>query len=155
MDPNVGGHLSLSLWLRQNLASTSASSATAGVLRNFLPIYDTLNSLNEKYADDEFGSKFRELNLKRSFANLGVTDYHVSPGEKVNNFRMKVLESEASADVPKDTVIREVAPGIELNGNVIRAASCVTSSGQAAAEEKRDETAASGEGDDGVATAAE
>ncbi len=74
--------------------------------------------------------------MKRSFANLGATDFHVQPGEKVNNFRMKVLEKEVSTEFAVDTVIREVAPGMELNGNVIRAASCVTSSGSPEEETK-------------------
>jgi molecular chaperone GrpE (heat shock protein) len=115
--------------IQQNIASTSQSSATAAVLRNFMPAYDTLNNLQQKYADDEFGSKYSELNLQQSFANLGVTNFNVAPGEVVNNFRMKVLEKEVSKDFAKDTVIREVAPGLELNGNVIRAASCVASLG--------------------------
>jgi molecular chaperone GrpE (heat shock protein) len=94
-----------------------------------MPAYDKLNSLNEKYDGDEFGSQYRELNLQSTFAKLGVTDYNVTPGEKVNNFRMKVLESEISKDFAKDTVIREVSSGLELDGNVIRAASCVASLG--------------------------
>jgi molecular chaperone GrpE (heat shock protein) len=85
--------------------------------------------LKEKYASDEFGSKYVELTLKKSFSNLGVTDFTVTPGEKVNNFRMKVLEKEVSKDYPKDTVLREVSAGLELDGNVIRAASCVASLG--------------------------
>lgn len=67
--------------------------------------------------------------MNRAFTSLGATDFHVQPGEKVNNFRMKVLEKEVSTEFAADTVIREVSPGMELNGNVIRAASCVTSLG--------------------------
>jgi molecular chaperone GrpE (heat shock protein) len=105
------------------------------VLRDFLPSYDALNELQAKYANDEFGSKYSGLTLKKTFSNLGVTDYNVSPGDAVNAFRMKVLEKEISKDFPKNTVIREVSPGLELDGNVIRAASCVASLG--ADEEKQ------------------
>jgi molecular chaperone GrpE (heat shock protein) len=113
------------------------------VLRDFLPAYDTLNELNTKYANDEFGSKYIELNLKKSFSNLGVTNYNLNPGDAINNFRMKVLEKEVSKDFPKDTIIREVSPGLELDGNVIRAASCVASLG--AGEEEQEEGSEGGE----------
>jgi molecular chaperone GrpE (heat shock protein) len=113
----------------QNIASSSQASAIAGVLRDFLPAYDTLNDLKEKYANDEFGSKYSELHLKQTFQDLGVTDYTVEAGDVVNNFRMKVLEKEVNKDFAKDTVIRQVSSGLELDGNVIRAASCVASLG--------------------------
>jgi hypothetical protein len=112
----------------QNIASTTQASATAAVLKNFLPMYDKFNNLKDANMEDEFGVKYSELNLLQTFSNMGVTDFGVEVGEKVNNFRMKVLESEAS-EQPKDTVLRQVAPGLELGGNVIRAALCVSSSG--------------------------
>ena len=99
-------------------------------------MYDKLNTLKDAYSGDEFGTKYSELNLQKTFASLGVTDFNVETGDTVNNFRMKVLESEISTDQPKDTVLRQVAPGMELDGNVIRAALCVTSLG---AEEAGDE----------------
>jgi len=114
--------------VRSNIASTTQASATAAVLKNFLPMYDKFNNLKDANMEDEFGVKYSELNLLQTFSNMGVTDFGVEVGEKVNNFRMKVLESEAS-EQPKDTVLRQVAPGLELGGNVIRAALCVSSSG--------------------------
>ena len=106
-----------------------------------MPAYDKLNGLKEKYSDGGFGAAYSELNLQATFANLGVTDYNVVPGEEVNNFRMKVLESEMSKDFAKDTVIREVSSGLELDGNVIRAASCVASLGTGEEEEGEGEEA--------------
>lgn len=137
--------------VRSNIASTSQSSATAAVLKQFLPMYDTLNTLKETYENDEFGAKFSELNLQQTFSKLGVTDFEVQVGEKVNNFRMKVLESEVSADgsQAKDTILRQVAPGMELDGNVIRAALCVSSLG---AEVSNDEKAEEG-GEESAAAA--
>mmetsp|Transcript_54586 Transcript_54586/g.63016 ORF Transcript_54586/g.63016 Transcript_54586/m.63016 type:complete len:278 (+) Transcript_54586:104-937(+) len=117
--------------VRSNIASTSQSSATAAVLRDFLPMYDTFNTLKDTYADDEFGAKSSILNLQQTFENLGVTPYNTVPGEKINTFRMKVLESEVSTEQPKDTVLREVAAGLELDGNVVRPVSCIGSSGLA------------------------
>ena len=104
-----------------------------------MPAYDQLNGLKEKYADDAYGAAYSELNLQATFANLGVTDYTVVPGEEVNNFRRKVLESEISKDFAKDTVVREVASGLELEGNVIRAASCVASLGTGEEQESDSE----------------
>lgn len=115
--------------VRSNIASTSQSSATAAVLRDFLPMYDTLNTLKETYADDEFGAKYGELNLEQTFQTLGVSPYDVVPGEEINNFRMKVIDSEVSEEQPKNTVLRQVGSGLELDGNVIRPASCISSSG--------------------------
>jgi molecular chaperone GrpE (heat shock protein) len=92
-------------------------------------MYDTFNTLNEQYSDDEFGTKYSELNLQQTFTTLGVTPFNVVPGDKINNFRMKVLESENSTEQPKDTILREVASGLELSGNVIRPASCISSNG--------------------------
>jgi len=127
--------------VRSNIASTTQASATAAVLKNFLPMYDKFNALKDANLEDEFGVKYTELNLQQTFENLGVTNFGVEAGEKVNNFRMKVLESEVS-EQPKDTVIRQVAPGLELGGNVIRAALCVSSSG---APEAAEEESAEGE----------
>jgi len=125
--------------VRSNIASTSQSSATAAVLRDFLPMYDTFNTLKDTYADDEFGAKSSILNLQQTFENLGVTPFNAVPGDKVNTFRMKVLESEVSTEQPKDTVLREVAAGLELDGNVVRPVSCIGSSGLAE-DENEEET---------------
>jgi molecular chaperone GrpE (heat shock protein) len=116
--------------------SSGRSSATAGVLADFLPVYDKLNQLKEKYANNDFGSKYGGLSMDATFAKMGVKEYAVAAGETVDNFRMAVGESEYSAEFAKDTVIRPVAGGMELEGNVIRAAECVASLG---AEEKAQE----------------
>mmetsp|Transcript_4719 Transcript_4719/g.12015 ORF Transcript_4719/g.12015 Transcript_4719/m.12015 type:complete len:293 (-) Transcript_4719:92-970(-) len=115
--------------VRSNMASSSQNSAISGVLRDFLPAFDTLNALQAKYSEDSFGGAYSELTLGKTFADLGVTDYNVEPGEPVNNFRMKVLENELSTEFAKDTIIRQTVSGLEIDGNVIRAASCVASSG--------------------------
>lgn len=133
--------------VRSNIASTSQASATAAVLKDFIPIYDKLNSLKETYSEDEFGRKYSQLDLQQTFSNLGVTEFNVEAGEAVNNFRMKVLEKEVSTEHPKDTVLRQVASGMELDGNVIRAAMCVSSLG---AEEEVEESA---EGEEAEPTA--
>jgi molecular chaperone GrpE (heat shock protein) len=128
--------------VRSNIASTSQASATAAVLKDFLPMYDKFNTLKETYLENEFGQKFSALNLQATFETLGVAEFNVEAGDNVNNFRMKVLESEISTEQPKDTILRQVASGLELDGNVIRAALCVSSLG---AEEEAAEESTEGE----------
>jgi molecular chaperone GrpE (heat shock protein) len=109
--------------------SSSRSSATAGALVGFLPIYDKFAELKEKYADEEFGNKYVSLSMEATFSKMGVTEYAVETGQALDNFRIAVVETEYSTDVAKDTIIRPIASGLELEGNVIRAALCVASAG--------------------------
>ena len=92
-------------------------------------MYDQLNELKEKYADDEFGAKYSGLTMKPTFEKMGVEEYTVEVGAKVDDIRMKVVESEYSLEYAKDSVIRLVAMGMELEGNVMRPAECVASLG--------------------------
>ena len=102
--------------------------------------------MKAKYAGDEFGSKYGGLSIAETFSKMGVTDYSVEAGQPVDNIRMVVVETEYSNEFAKDTVIRQTAEGLELEGNVIRAAQCVASFGSeeeaaaaaAAAEESAD-----------------
>jgi molecular chaperone GrpE (heat shock protein) len=108
--------------------SSSKSNAMAGVLKDFLPVYDTMNTLKDKYANDEFGSKYGGLAMGPTFAKMGVKEFSVVGGVPVDLIRMKVVSSEYS-EAAKGTVVAQVAPGMELEGNVIRAAECMTSLG--------------------------
>jgi molecular chaperone GrpE (heat shock protein) len=108
--------------------SSNKSNAMAGVLRDFLPAYDTMNELKVKYANDEFGSKYSGLSIGPTFEKMGVKEFSVAGGGPVDLIRMKVVGSEYS-EAAKDTVVAQVASGIELEGNVIRAAECITSLG--------------------------
>jgi molecular chaperone GrpE (heat shock protein) len=106
-------------------------------LADFLPVYDQFIDLKEKYSNDEFGAKFAGLSIADTFSKMGVTEYSVEAGQAVDNFRVAVVENEYSTEFAKDTVIHPIAPGMELEGNVIRAAQCVASAGseeEAAAE---------------------
>ena len=109
--------------------SSSKSNALAGVLRDFLPVYDRMDSLKEKYINDEFGSKFGGLSLGPTFTKMGVKEFSVQPGASIDLIRMNVVGTEYSEAV-KDTVIRQVMPGMELEGNVIRSAACILSLGK-------------------------
>jgi molecular chaperone GrpE (heat shock protein) len=95
----------------------------------FVTVYDRLNDLKEKYAGDEFGTKYSGLTMKPTFEKMGVEEYTVEVGAKVDDLRMKVVESEYSSEYAKDTVMRLVTLGMELEGNVMRPAECVASLG--------------------------
>jgi len=60
---------------------------------------------------------------------MGVVDFAVDAGVAVDLRRVRVVETQASDDVAADTVLRAVAGGLELDGNVIRKAEVVASSG--------------------------
>jgi len=115
--------------VRSNMNSSSKSNALAGVLRDFLPVYDKMDSLKEKYASDEFGSKYGGLSIGSTFTKMGVKEFSVAPGAPLDLIRMNVVGSEYS-EAQKDTVISQVEPGMELQGNVIRAAKCIVSLGK-------------------------
>jgi molecular chaperone GrpE (heat shock protein) len=119
--------------------SSSRSSATATVLAEFLPVYDKMSDLKEKYSSDQFGGKYGGLSMDSTFAKMGVKEYTAAVGKPLDSFRMAAVESEYSTEFAKDAVIRPVAMGMELEGNVIRAAECVVSLGSEEKEEAEDE----------------
>ncbi|CAJ1955349.1 unnamed protein product [Cylindrotheca closterium] len=127
---------------RSSMNSSNKSSATASVLSEFLPLYDKFVSMREQYADTEFGSKYGYLTIVDAFDKMGVTEYSLETGQDVDAYRMAAVESEYSTEIAKDKVIRPVAAGLELKGNVIRPAQCVVSAGpeeEAAAAESAPE----------------
>lgn len=126
------------------LQSSNKYSATAGVLTEFLPVLDKLEELRERYDGDEFGTKYSALagGLRGAFAEMGVTEYTATVGEPVDASRVAVIESEHSETAAADTVLRPVATGMELQGNVVRMAKCVASLGVEATKEEMAEAAA-------------
>jgi molecular chaperone GrpE (heat shock protein) len=109
-------------------------------LTEFLPILDDLELLKEKYADDEFGKQYNALPgaMRNAFSQMGVTELTMKPGDKIDTSRMEIVESVYSAEHAKDTVIRPISMGMELSGNIIRMASCVTSLGTEITVEERE-----------------
>ena len=114
-----------------------------------MPVIDKLDMLNEKYGEDEFGSKYVALagNMKTAFSQMGVSEYQVAPGQSIDRSRCLAVEEVYSSEHPKDTIVEALTPGMELKGNVIRLAECVVSLGEEKAEEE--EAAAAAEGDEG------
>jgi hypothetical protein len=135
----------------QTMQASDGNSATASLLADFLPVWDTLQALEAKYGEDEFGMKYNPLPaaMKSAFGEMGVVEFVVSEGDAVDLRKMKVVEKEAS-DVAVDKVLRSVAAGLELDGNMVRKAQCVASSGPAAtaAEEAAEEEAPVAEDDE-------
>ena len=123
------------------LASSNKSGAMAGVLTSFLPVLDHLGHLQDQYGDDDFGKSYNALQgiMRQVFTDLGATEYTVNTGDKVDMIRMNAIESVHSAAHPADTVIQPLTLGWELQGNVIRAAECVTSLGPEKVEEEAPE----------------
>ena len=133
--------------------------ATANVVKEFLPVYDKMISLKEKYANDEFGAGYGGLSMTAAFSKMGIQEFTVNAGDPVDNYRMAVIDSEYSTTQAKNTVIKPLAMGLELEGNVIRAAECVASLGseedakkekeeaEAKAKAAEEAKAAEGEGD--------
>ena len=92
---------------------------------------DKLKELRAKYGDDSFGKQYNALpgTLMAGFSAMGVADFSVEAGEKLDTERMVAVAEEHSAELPAGTVIREVTAGLQLEGNVIRMAECVVSLG--------------------------
>lgn len=113
------------------LNSSSKSSSTALILAKFLPTLERLIELRHQNAEHEFGKQYSALtgDLLGAFTKMGMTEYAVAKGEAVDLGRMAIVEKEHSAEVAADTVVRCLATGLELQGNVIRPAECVASLG--------------------------
>ena len=118
--------------------SSSKQGSTANVLKEFLPLLDEMSALKEKYAGDDFGTKYGNLNLDATFAKLGVQELTVNKGDLRNAQTMAVMREEESTEVAKDMVLTVESTGLELEGNVIRPANVVISLGapQEATEEE-------------------
>jgi molecular chaperone GrpE (heat shock protein) len=122
------------------MQSSDSNSATAGLLADFLPVWDKLQELEAKYGEDEFGMKYNPLPsaMRSAFSEMGVVEFTVAVGDDVDLRRMKVIQAEASEDVAEDKVLRSLAAGLELDGNMVRKGQVVKSLGpkeEAAAEE--------------------
>lgn len=123
--------------VRSMMQSSNKSAASANVLQEFLPVIRKLGELEGKYENDDFGKQYGAIYgaFKSCYAKLGVTEYSVTAGEKVDVSRVLVIDSEYSDEVPKDNIIRSLKDGMELQGNVMEMAECVSSLGPEQPEE--------------------
>ena len=111
--------------------SSNRSGATAAVLAEFLPVLDRLHQLRETHGADSFGQQYNALAgaMKTAFTDLGVTDFAVAAGDNVDGVRVVGVATEHSDMVRKGAVVQPLRGGLELQGNVVRAAECVESLG--------------------------
>jgi molecular chaperone GrpE (heat shock protein) len=132
------------------MQSSDSNSATAGILADFLPVWDKLQALEAQYGEDEFGMKYNPLPsaMRSAFGEMGVLEFTVAVGDAVDLRRMKVIQAEASDDVAEDMVLRSLAAGLELDGNMVRKAQCVKSLGPKVVEEAAAEEAPAAEDDE-------
>lgn len=125
------------------LQSSNTYTATADIVREFLPSLDRLDHLRETYGDDEFGKQYNALPgaMRTALAELGVTEYAVAVGEPFDPSRMALVEERYSESVAPDFVLEQLRMGMELKGNIVRMAECVVSLGpeQQVEEETQEE----------------
>lgn len=132
----------------QNAASVdNVTAARALALQNFLPILEKLQEINEKYDGDEFAKSYNALSwdFKNALKDMGVEEFTVKEGDKVDGSRIVAVREEYSESFEKGAVIEPVEIGYEIDGNVMRAASAVVSLG---AEEEVEEAAATTDDDE-------
>jgi len=128
--------------MRRSLQSSNKDSSTANVVQKFLPVLDELAIIADKNGDNEFSKKYSSLGLDSTFQELGVAAFTADVGGEVDMQRLTVVEEEYSNDFSKGTVIRPIAMGMELNGNVMRFAKVVGSLGSEADAKEAEEKAA-------------
>jgi molecular chaperone GrpE (heat shock protein) len=117
---------------RSTLNKSNRSYATAAVIAEFVPSYDKLLQLKEQYSEVPFAKQYEALSgtMRSAFSELGVQDYVVSEGDKVNRDTMNVVEQRNSESAAKGVVLEVVSNrGLELQGNVVRQADVVASLG--------------------------
>jgi molecular chaperone GrpE (heat shock protein) len=134
---------------------SNKAASIAAVLTEFLPMRDRLEQLKVEFSDDTFGKQYNAIPtaMTKALHDLGVTEYTMSVGEPIKNIinesRCIVIDSEYSELVAKDTVLRPLRVGLELQGNIIRPAECIASLGSeqavAAQEEEQQSEAPSAE----------
>ena len=126
--------------LLQTLETSNVGTATATIVQSFLPVMDEFNALREPYQDDVFGTKYLGLvgAMNAALKSLGVEEFSVEAGSSTPPVsRVTVVGEEPSEEFEKGAVIRTVKAGMELDGNVMRMAEVVVSSG-AVNEEKEE-----------------
>ena len=75
------------------------------------------------------------------FADMGITEFTVSQGDKADARRIVTVEEEHSETIAQGCVIRPLQVGIELDGNVMKMAEAVVSLGPEKQEEEATEEA--------------
>lgn len=127
----------------KDASANNKSTATAVVLQNFLPVLEQLRESKTKYENDEFGQKYSALSsdFEKVFADMGVTEFTVSEGDKADARRIVTVEEQYSETIAQGCVIKPLQVGVELDGNVMKMAEAVVSLGPEVSEEEAEEAA--------------
>jgi len=130
--------------------NNSLLAATARVIQYFIPAWEQLQNIQNKYSTNQFAKDtYFSLSLENTFfQQLGVTAFELQPGEKITtqNYknRIKIISQENSNIFERDVIIRTEKSGLELRsdsgGNelfVLRLAECVISLGSSRPQQQQ------------------
>mmetsp|Transcript_17980 Transcript_17980/g.22008 ORF Transcript_17980/g.22008 Transcript_17980/m.22008 type:complete len:301 (-) Transcript_17980:260-1162(-) len=119
---------------RSIASNDNKMAARATILQEFLPILSKLQQINKEYEGDDFAKTYSALSwdFNNSLKDLGMTEYTVKEGDKVDIGRVTAVQEEYSDTIAKGCVIQPVEIGYELDGNVMKFASAVVSLGSEA-----------------------
>jgi len=125
--------------LRSQASESSLITSRASILQNFLPIGDTLKSLDESYADNEFTKGYGALakDFANCLKNLDVAEFVIEAGSVMDSTRCVAISEENSDTVKAGVVVRVQRNGYEVKGNVIQFAEVVVSLGSGKEAEKK------------------
>ncbi|KAL7542397.1 hypothetical protein ACHAXR_011746 [Thalassiosira sp. AJA248-18] len=137
--------------LRRGNMEDDKGAARATVLQTFVPVLTELEVVGKTYEGNAF-AKTLDAGLRSELAtslnDLGVEEYVVEAGQRMDVGRVVVVEEEYSEEFGKGVVVRALRKGLEISGNVVRPAEVVGSLGSESAQE---EEAATDGGEDGEA----
>ncbi len=113
----------------ENVADNK-SAARATVIQSFVPVLDELDSVAAKYEGNSFAKALDALRngMKSSLGELGVTEFFAGAGDAIDS-RVIAVEEQYSEEFAAGTVISALTSGLEIQGNVVRAAKVIASLG--------------------------
>mmetsp|Transcript_17989 Transcript_17989/g.35801 ORF Transcript_17989/g.35801 Transcript_17989/m.35801 type:complete len:279 (+) Transcript_17989:161-997(+) len=120
----------------ENVADNK-SAARATVIQSFVPVLDELDAVAARYEGNSFAKSLDALRsgMKSSLGELGVSEFVVGAGDAVDS-RVAAVDEQYSEEFAAGTVISALTSGLEIQGNIVRAAKVVASLGVENSEEE-------------------
>lgn len=133
----------------ENVADNK-SAARAKVIQSFVPVLDELDAVAARYEGNSFAKSLDALRsgMKSSLGELGVSEFVVGAGDAVDS-RVVAVDEQFSEEFAAGTVISALTSGLEIQGNIVRAAKVVASLGVENSEEEGAAEEAVSDSDDG------
>ena len=134
--------------------STQKGFGKVAAVRSLLPFTETFEALQAERDGDEGESAIHKYyggiwkQYQQLLESWKVEPFGVNPGDTFDFKRHQVVESVATEEAPKDTILEVIERGWEMDGETVRLAKVKVSSGPPAAEEPppaEEETAAAEE----------